>query len=392
MRDRVPRRLLLGAVLSGALLWGAVVPARAAVVLADNDKVKLDLELRLMVWAAYSGPESIPLATTMPPLVQEENISDFFVRRARLLMRAQIGKSVEIVFQAGQDNIGSKVLRDDAGFRFKDAYILYKKNAALQLVAGQFKIPFLRQNLASGFNQLLVDRSLVTALRPAIEGSRDQGGMIWGNHKGLQYRAAIFDGSDQEDTTTRSSFRGSARLSWNWFTTEPGMGLTGTTLGQKKVLQVGIQGDAQNGRLDSRDDPGFTTETRSYRAWAGDVYYDQPWAEGRWAVTAEAAWVERRDDYDTDGLATRSIDGGYAQAGLLLPWQVGPGRFQVAGRYEEINTDRGPATSELHTRTAGLTWFTTGHDRKIQFDHIDSHERPTDLDDNIYRLSFVLSF
>ncbi|HZM69260.1 MAG TPA: porin [Candidatus Cryosericum sp.] len=375
-----------------AVLLGAALPARAAVVVADNEKVKLDLELRLMAWATYSGPDSLPGSSTMPPPVQEENISDLFVRRARLVMRAQIGKAVEIVFQVGQDNIGSKVLRDDAGFRFKDAYILYKRNAALQLVAGQFKIPFLRQNLASGFNQLLVDRSPVVSLRPAIEGSRDQGGMIWGNHKGLQYRAGVFDGSDQEDTNTRSSLRGAARLSWNWFNTEPGMGLTGTTLGQKKILQVGVQGDAQNGRLDSRDDAAFTTETRSYRAWAVDAYYDQPFAEGRWALTAEAAWLERRDDYDTDGLATRSIDGGYAQAGLLLPWHVGPGRFQIVGRYEEINTERAPETSEIHARTAGLTWFTTGHDRKIQFDHVDSHERPVDLDDNIYRLSFVLSF
>ncbi|HUD70871.1 MAG TPA: porin, partial [Dongiaceae bacterium] len=285
----------------------------------------------------------------------------------------------------------SKVLRDDGNMRFKDAYINYKKNDAVQVVVGQFKVPFLRQNLNSGFNQLLVDRSFVTALRPAIEGSRDQGGMFWGNHGGLQYRAAMFDGSDQEDTSTQSSVRGTARVSYNWFTPEKTFGYGDKTIGERRVLQIAGQADLQNGRTDARDEAGFTTETRAYSAWAAEVYYDQPFA-GKWAVTTEAAWVERRDDYDTDGLATKSTDGHYGQAGLLLPWQVGPGRLQLAGRWEEIETDRGGATSSLRARTLGLTWFTKGHDRKIQFDHGDLVERPTDLDDNFYRLSVVAVF
>jgi len=379
------------AVLATVLL-ASDIEAHAAMTLVEGEKGKLEMEVRLMAWALYNGPELLPGINSTPPPAQEENIADLFVRRARLLLRGQISNSLEIGLQLGQDNIGSKVLRDDAGFRFKDVYILYKRNEALQLMTGQFKIPFLRQNLASGFNQLLVDRSLVTALRPAIEGSRDQGGMIWGNHRGLQYRAGVFDGSDQEDTSTQSSLRGTSRLSWNWFSSEPGLGMTGTTLGQKKVLQLAFQADTQNGRLDARDEAGFTTEPRAYRAWAVDAFYDQPFAEGRWAVTVEGAWLERRDDYDTDGLSTRSIDGGYLQAGLLIPGRVGPGRIQVAGRYEAIDTERGSATSELHARTFGLTWFTTGHDRKIQFDHINSREQPTDLDDNVYRLSFVASF
>jgi len=313
------------------------------------------------------------------------------VRRARVLFRGSISKSLEIGLQFGQDNIGSKVLRDDGNMRFKDAYINYKKNDAVQVVVGQFKVPFLRQNLNSGFNQLLVDRSFVTALRPAIEGSRDQGGMFWGNHGGLQYRAAMFDGSDQEDTSTQSSVRGTARVSYNWFTPEKTFGYGDKTIGERRVLQIAGQADLQNGRTDARDEAGFTTETRAYSAWAAEVYYDQPFA-GKWAVTTEAAWVERRDDYDTDGLATKSTDGHYGQAGLLLPWQVGPGRLQLAGRWEEIETDRGGATSSLRARTLGLTWFTKGHDRKIQFDHGDLVERPTDLDDNFYRLSVVAVF
>ena len=87
-----------------------------------------------------------------------------------------------------------------------------------------------------------------------------------------------------------------------------------------------------------------------------------------------------------------STDGGYGQAGLLLPWSVGPGRLQIAGRWEEIETDRGPIETSLRARTFGLTWFTKGHGRKIQLDHGVAHERPVDLDDDFYRLSVVTVF
>ena len=382
------------AVLIAAMAAGTAAPAQAAIPLIDNEKGKLDMEFRFQAWAMDAGPDlpQFPGLNTTPPPAQSENIEDFFVRRLRLVFRGSVSKSLDIYVQFGMDNNGSKVLRDDAGVRIKDAYINYHKWDGLQVVFGQFKVPFLRQNLCSGFNQLLVDRSFVTALRPAIEGSRDQGGMVWGNKGGFQYRTAIFDGSDQEDTNTSSSLRGAARVSYNWFTPEPGLGSTGTTLGEKRILQIAGQADAQNGRIDARDDVGFTTEQRAYHAWAAEVFYDQPFGE-QWAVTTEAAWLQRRDDYDTDGFDTRRVEGAYGQAGLLLPWNVGPGRMQLVGRWDQIESARGaaPETSS-RSRTFGLTWFTKGHDRKIQFDHGELKERPTDLDDNFYRLSAVLVF
>lgn len=371
----------------------AAGPAQAAVTLVEGEKGKLEADFRLMVWAVDTGPDFplIPGINTAPPPPQEENIQDFFVRRMRVIFLAQLGERLEIALQMGMDNEGSKTLRDDAGFRIKDAALNYKQADSFQIMAGQFKIPFLRQNLCSGFNQLLVDRSLVTTLRPAIEGHRDLGGMAWGNRGGFQYRAALFDGSDQEDVNTRSSLRGTVRLSYNWFTREPAFGYTGTSLGQKRILQIAGQVDAQNDRVDARDEIGFTTEHRDYHAWGAEFFYDQPFAE-RWAVTMEAARVERQDDYETAGLDTRHIDGTYGQGGLLLPWSVGPGRLQLAGRWEEVESTRGLVETSLRARTFGLTWYTTGHDRKIQFDHGEVHERPVDLDDNFYRLSFALMF
>ena len=372
---------------------GAGVPARAAIPIIDSEKGKLEMELRFMAWAMYAGPDlpSAPGVNTQPPPAQDDDIEDFFIRRLRLVFRGSVSKSLDIYLQLGMDNAGSKVLRDDSGFRIKDAYINYHKWDGLQVVFGQFKVPFLRLNLESAFNQMMVDRTLIAVARPAIEGNRDQGGMAWGNKGGFQYRVAVFDGSDQEDTNTSSSLRGSARVAYNWFTHETGLSYTGTSFGEQHILQIAGQADAQNGRIDARDQPGFTTEQRAYHSWAADVFYDQPFGE-RWAVTAEAAWLQRRDDYEAEGLATHRQEATYGQAGLLLPWNIGPGRMQVVGRWDQNESFRGPEETTSRTRTFGVNWFTRGHDRKIQFDHGDNHESPTDLDDNFYRLSAVLVF
>jgi len=354
------------------------------------EKKKIEFELRLMFWAVSGGPEDLPTGTPVPT-AQTENIQDFFLRRGRLILKAQGSPRLDIYAQFGQDNAGSKISRDDAGFRIKDLYLNYKRADALQVVVGQFKVPFLRQNLQSDFELLLVDRAFASSLRPAIEGTRDQGGMVWGNKGGFQYRAAVFDGADQEDNNPTSSLRGSARVSWNWFTPEKGLSYTSTALGEKRILQVGLQGDSQNHRPDSKDDTGFTTESRSYRAWAADLFYDQPFA-GTWVVTFEGAWIERRDDYDTPGVDTRSISGYFAEAGLLLPWKIGPGRLQVSGRYEDLDTDRGPATSSISLRSAGITYYAAGHARKIQLDYTQRHERPIELDNDEVRLSVIASF
>jgi hypothetical protein len=376
------RRALLGLAFLLALSGSE---ARAWITLAEGEKGKLELEARLMIWAVREGPD-FPYPAGTP--AQDGSTTDFMIRRARLLMRAQLSPRLDGYLQFGQDNVASKIFAEDAGFRVKDAYLNYKPADAFQLLAGQFKVPFLRQNLQGDFDLLLVERAGLTALRPAREGSRDVGGMVWGNAGGFQYRAALFDGSDQERTTSQSSLRGSTRLSWNWFTRETGVSYPGTTLGEKRVLQFGIQGDRQDRRLDSRDDSGFTTELRNYRSLAADVYYEEPFT-GRWSLTLEGAYLDRRDDYANPALNTRHIDTYYTQAGLLLPGGGPPGRFQLTARYEKLDSDRGAGVDSIRARTFGLNWFAPGEKVRIQTDWTHRSETPVPLHNEEIRLSIV---
>jgi hypothetical protein len=348
----------------------------------------VEIETRLMFWAVSSGRDSAPAGAP----AQAEDIRDFSLRRARVLFRVQARPGLELYTQFGQDQIGSKIAADEAGVRLKDFYLGYKASEGLQIAVGQFRIPFLRQNLESAFSQLLVDRAALTALRPAREGSRDVGAMAWGNLHGLQYRLGLFDGSDQEDANPRSSLRGVARLSYNWFTREPGFGFTGTGLGRSHLLQIGAQVDVQHGRLDPKDDATFALLPRDYRARAVDLFYERPF-KGGWALTLESAWLDRADDYEDPAAGSRSIEAFYVQSGILLPFRLGASRLQVAARYEDLESERGSARSGQTSRTLGLTCFVgQGQDRKIQADYTTHRERPSSLDNDQFRLSIIAVF
>lgn len=314
--------------------------------------------------------------------------TDFLLRRARAIIQVRVSESLTATIQAGQDNIGARFLAPDAGIAIKDAYINYRAANAFQVAAGQFKVPFLRANLESGFNQLLVDRGTLPTLRPAREGSRDIGVMAWGNARRFQYRVAAFDGSDQ-DAAVRGTLRLTARLAKNWFTEEPGLAYTGTYLGTARILQIAAQADMQASRVDARDDPAWRAVRRDYRAWAVEALWEQPLAG--WAVTADGAWFDRHDAYLDARAGERHIAGYHAQGGLLLPRFFAPGRVQVAVRREAWTTTRGVTLGDTSRTAIGGTYYVSGQSRKVQADYTVKREVP-ELSNDEFRASYVVVF
>jgi len=168
--------------------------------------------------------------------------------------------------------------------------------------------------------------------------------MIWGNHRGFQYRVAVFDGSDQDTTNTRSTFRTSSRLSYNWFTPEPGVSYTGTTIGRSESSSWDCRAMRRITRTDPKDDAGFTTLNRNYRAWATDIYFDRPFG-GSWALTLEGAVARPPGRLRQPWCEHEKHQRHYAQGGLLFPGHVGPGRLQLVARYEDLDAERGVVKS-----------------------------------------------
>jgi hypothetical protein len=359
------------------------VPLTAAAQAAPQpDAHKYQIEARLMMWADVAGRDSLP--------DQEHPVQDFLVRRARVIFQGRPTESISFYFQVGQDNVGGKLQTDDGSIRIKDAYINYRSSNAFQVTAGQFKIPFLRSNLESAFNQLLIDRGSLVGQRPAREGSRDLGAMAWGNVNALQYRVAVYDGSDQERQNSDSSFRVVSRVAYNWFTREIGISYSGTSLGTSRVLQIGGQVDAQPSRVEPRDESGFQSRPRDYRAFAIDAFFEQPFVRHS-AATFEAAWLDRADDYQQAGLSTRHLRGYYAQGGYLLPGDIGPGRLQFVVRREDWEVERGAIDTSNTRDTVGVSYYLHGHSRKLQADFTRKRET-SEVSNNEFRLSAAVVF
>src|SRR6266705_1524044 len=84
--------------------------AGAWITLMEGEKGKVEMESRFQFWAVSAGQDDVPAGT----VAQTESIEDFSVRRLRLLFRATLPSSLDVYIQLGQDNIGSKILKDDA--------------------------------------------------------------------------------------------------------------------------------------------------------------------------------------------------------------------------------------------------------------------------------------
>lgn len=341
---------------------------------------RVDVEWRVMFWGNSAAEPVAPDGATIT--------TDFLLRRARVVIQARLSDALTAFVQAGQDNVGATLLTPDGRIGIKDAYVNYRVTPAFQIAAGQFKVPFLRADLESGFNQLLVDRGTLPTLRPAREGSRDLGVMTWGNIERWQYRLAAFDGSDQA-AANGSHLRLTARIAKNWFTAEPGFGYTGTFVGTTRVLQLAAQADVQSSRLDARDDEAFRTLRRDYRAWAVEGFVEQPIAA--WAVTADAAWVNRRDDYADLTAGDRHIAGYYVESGILLPPLSTRGRVQIGARREAWRAERAVRLGDTSRTVVGGTYFFHGHSRKIQADYTVKRE-VSEVSNDEFRASLALVF
>jgi len=97
-----------------------------------------------------------------------------------------------------------------------DAWINYRFAEEARLQAGQFKIPFARQELTSDGAQQFVDRAnAVDAFKP----SYDVGAMVRGRAAGgkLAYDAGLFNGTGQSGTRTTNSGAWAARVVFDPF-------------------------------------------------------------------------------------------------------------------------------------------------------------------------------
>lgn len=240
-----------------------------------------------------------------------------------------------VLFKVVEFQVEGELRRDEP---WRDVYANYRRSGALQVQAGQFKLPFSLDENASATRLNFVYRSLAaTHLAPG----RDRGVMLHGRllRRAVRYEAGVFD-RDGRNARTR----------------DPGLVAAGRTVALRVrvapfAASRGALGDVQGGV-----------------AWtSGDVAEGYPGVRGKTVLNA------------TFYPAHVWVNGTRRRMGTELRWRTGP--FSIETEYIRVSTERlGESVEDTDLPplvAAGWymsgTWVLTG-ERKS--DDLDKPRRP----------------
>ena len=220
-------------------------------------------------------------------------------------------------------------------FKILDAVAQFEMSDTFNVWVGRFLPPSDRANLYGPFyaHHWGVYADGVQDGYPFIFQGRANGAAYWGQFDKVKVSAGAFDG---HSTTGISSLIGAGRVQVNFWDQEPGYYLNSTYYGEKNILAIGLAGQ---------------TQAESGNAYSADFLMERKVAGGG-AVSLEAEWAR----YDgLGGYDPRYVmnDGGYLLAAYLFPKRVGPGQFEILGKYararfrEGLTPDYNQKTTEV---------------------------------------------
>lgn len=227
------------------------------------------------------------------------------------------------------------------------SYDLSQGKNLLVIKAGQFKVPFGRQELTSSGNQEFVDRSIVST---TFAKGRDIGlqvsGLTW-NGK-LDWQVGAFNGAGPNATANDNThLQVDARLSW-----QP-LGKLALSEGDLNVspkpkIALAAQYESNDRRGTPANEKQITWGGDSVLLWRGLFLFAEFFHSQRNPVGISS--------YDSTGLA---IQGGFCFV---------PNRWEVAARYGVVNpSDR--RKHDLQTEVGlALNYFIRQHGHKLQAD------------------------
>jgi phosphate-selective porin OprO/OprP len=267
-----------------------------------------------------------------------------------------------------------------------DAWINYRFTDAAQIQAGQFKMPFSREELTSDGALQFVDRaSAVDFFKP----SYDIGAMVQGRAAGgkFAYSAGLFNGTGQSGTRTTNSGAWAARVVFNPFGemrySEADLENTPSpllSLGANYFANT-LKRNSNSTFLDTtsstppyagtsgwlgKDATGTAIFDNTERVDVGTYGFD---AAFKWrGLFVQGEYFGGKADGETTG-HTVHASGYYGQAGYFLL----PKKLEVAARYSSVDPNR-EKTRDLQVQVTGaVSYYFEGHNLKLQGDYTNIH-------------------
>lgn len=329
----------------------------------------------LLPWSALTFGQQNPEKTELQPRVTwKDGKTSFHLENAHL----ELSNRLQVRFSLADNNVGqttgsfrirrfktklegwaySKDLTFELQLNWADDRPLEDANVAydfshgkklLVLKAGQFKVPFGRQELTSSGNQQFVDRSLVST---EFAKGRDIGVQLSGLAIGgkLDWRLGAFNGAGRNVTTNdNAKLQYNARLTWQpWG--ELKYSESDLASSAKPLLAVAAQYE-RNDRRGGVPINNFWQET-----WGGDVAFS--WG-GFFAFAEYFQREQVRPRSSPEKSAGLSLQGGF----FFIP-----STLEIALRYSVLDPTNFAPGDLRYEKGLAVNYFFNRHAHKLQAD------------------------
>ena len=326
----------------------------------ESKQARIDISNRMQVRFTQEMPE------------QGDDVGSFRIRRAKTKFEGWV-YSKDLTYEFQLNFADSANILEDAVVN----YDLTKGKKAFQVRAGQFKVPFGRQELTSSGSQQFVDRALVTN---RFARGRDIGFQLWGTPAGgkLDWRVGIFNGNGR--TVSRNDndeYQLNARVTFQ-------------PLGDVKYSEGDFESSSKPlfaiaAEYESNERPvalAGTTPAHNVdrEIVGGDVVFKFK------GFSFFGAFHDSSNDRD---VIADFDDGGFvAQAGYF----VVRNKFEIAARLAEIDPNSDRDDDEQEERGIALNYFFNKHAHKIQADFRQLENVATDVTNDEFRLQYQIIF
>ncbi|MBI2215264.1 MAG: hypothetical protein HYU52_16565 [Acidobacteria bacterium] len=262
----------------------------------------------------------------------------------------------------------------DTASSLEDANINYDffGTKGLMLKAGQFKVPFGRQELTSSGSQQFVDRSLVSG---EFAKGRDAGVQLWGMalNNTIDWRIGAFNGAGRNKSSNdNTEYQYNARVTWQPFG-DVKYSESDFESKDKPLFALALQ-------WEDNDMHGATSGNDNAREiMGGDVVFKYK------GLSVFAETFYRDNDFET-GADTES-EGVHYQIGYLFPNR----KFELAARFAQYDPNVDVLNDAQTEKGIAGSWYWNKHSYKLQGDYrqVENNKTKQTNDELRVQLQFI---
>lgn len=278
----------------------------------------------------------------------DRDTSSFRINRLRWILHGHAySPDLHYFTELELNNLGTPQL--------KDAYLAYHFFPELHLQAGQWKVPYNRQNMASDFRKQLIDVSIVNN---AFSLDRDIGFMLNGGpfKEHLEYYAGIFTGrginatentNNQNMIIARVGYRPFGRFNDYWESdveyTKQFKAAFGTSFATNNGTQIFFNNRLQTFPKDAQFRQYGIDSIMKYRGFS---------LQGEFHLRS----LDRR------GFSQSTANGFFVQSGYFPI----PKRLELAARYAQVDPNVNVSNDLQREFAFGTNWHFSKHHHKLQ--------------------------